>query len=164
MSEDKSAGSLGLNHHDQIVWAGDRVHVNRDNQYRCICEANCGCVLILKRGEKLCPHFAYPPSGKRSGCTGKIPTPESIVHNEAKWLIHDKLSEFIFWDVCGNEHRVGSSHQFQASEWNCTVEKKIPGTKRIADVLLENMFTGKVIAIEVICTRSTFSRHKSAWR
>ena len=159
MQDDKTAGSLGLNCHNQIVWAGDRVHVTRDKEYRCMCEAKCGCVLVLKRGEKLlksgkpmAPHFAYPPSGKRSGCTGKIPTPKAIEHNESKWLIHDKLSEYTFWNVCGKEHRVGKSIQFDALEWNCTVEKKIPGTARIADVLLENMFTEEIVAIEVYNT------------
>jgi hypothetical protein len=157
MSDDKCAGSLGLNHHNQIVWAGDRVHVTRDKEYRCICDVKCGCVLILKRGKKLlksgkpiAPHFAYPRSGKIIGCTGKIPTPEAIEHNEAKWLIHDKLSEFTFWDVCGEGHRVGSSHQYNTPEWTCTIEKKIPGTlKRIADVLLHNTYTNESVAIEV---------------
>jgi hypothetical protein len=67
-------------------------------------------------------------------------------------LIHNKLSEFTFYDVCGKEHRVGKCRQFDALEWNCTVEKKIPGTARIADVLLQNMFTEEVIAIEVYNT------------
>ena len=159
MSDNKSAGSLALNYHNQIVWAGDRVHVTRDKQYRCICDAKCGCVLILKRGSTplksgnlMVDHFAYPSTGKKTGCTGRIPTPEAIEHNGAKWLIHDKLSEFIFWDVCGDDHRVGSSQQYDVLEWNCTVEKKIPGTKRIADILLENMCTGKFVAIEVLNT------------
>ena len=156
--DDKSAGCLGLNRHNQIVWAGDRVHVTRDKQYRCMCEAKCGCVLILKRGEKLlksgkpmAPHFAYPATGKRTGCMGIIPKPEAIEHNEAKWLIHDKLSEFTFWDVCGNDHRVGPSHQYNTPEWTCTVEKKIPRTRdRIADVLLHNTHTNESVAIEVL--------------
>ena len=159
MSDDKSAGCLGLNCHNQIVWAGDNVHVTRDQQYRCMCEARCGCALVLKRGKKLlksgkpmAPHFAYPPSSNRTGCMGIIPTPEAIKYNEAKWLIKDKLSEFTFWDVCGAEHRVGTSHQFKASEWIATVEKTIPGTKRIADVLLHNIFTLESVAIEVCNT------------
>ena len=152
MTDGNSAGCLALNCHDQIVWAGDHVHVTRDKQYRCMCTANCGCVLVLKRGEIINPHFAYPPTGKVVGCSGKIPTPEAVEHNEAKWLIHDKLSEYTFWNVCGKEHLVGKSMQFDALEWNCTVEKKIPGTARIADVLLENMFTEEIVAIEVYNT------------
>jgi hypothetical protein len=152
MTEGNSAGCLALNCHDQIVWAGDHVNVTRDKQYRCMCTANCGCVLVLKRGPIKNAHFAYPVSGKIPGCTGKIPTPEAVEHNEAKWLIHNKLSEFLFYDVCGKEHRVGKGRKFDALEWNCTVEKKIPGTARIADVLLQNMFTEEVIAIEVYNT------------
>jgi hypothetical protein len=152
MSEGKSAGSLALNRHDQIVWAGDHVHVTTDKQYRCTCTANCGCVLVLKRGPIKNAHFAYPSTWKITGCTGKIPTPEAVEHIKAKWLIHDNISEFTLYDVCGKEHRVEKGRQFDALEWNCTVEKKIPGTARIADVLLQNMFTEDVVAIEVYNT------------
>ena len=149
---DTTAGCLGLNRVNQIVWAGDKVHVTREQEYSCICDAKCGCVLVLKRGNVIKPHFAYPASGKRTGCTGKIPTPEALAHCSAKWLIHDKLAEFSFWNVCGVNHRIGTETQYDALEWMSTVEKKIPGTKRIADVLLENMFTEEVVAIEVLNT------------
>jgi len=152
------AGDLGRNDQGQIVWAGDRVRVKREQLYHCMCDANCECVLVLKRGETplksgkpMADHFAYPATGKRTGCTGKIPTPEAKAHCDAKWLIHDKLGEFSFRDVCGVGHVV-EAHHYDALEWMSTVEKKIPGTSRIADVLLENMFTEEVVAIEVFNT------------
>ncbi|KAJ1466030.1 hypothetical protein T484DRAFT_1756976 [Baffinella frigidus] len=39
-----------------------------------------------------------------------------------------------------------------APEWTATVEKKIPGTLRIADVLLQNSSTGESVALEVYHT------------
>ena len=155
----EGAGCLGLNRYNQIVWAGDRVKVTRGQQYRCICSAQCGCVLVLKRGERLmksgkpmAAHFAYPSAGRRDGCSGIIPSSETIAHNHAKWLVHDRISEFTFWEVCGVNHRLGTNHSFEASEWICTVEKKIPLTNRIADVLLEHIFLEEVVAIEICNT------------
>ena len=168
----ETAGDLALNDKGQIVWAGDWVHVKREKKYRCMCDANCECVLVLKRGatplksgKPMADHFAYPATGKRTGCTGKIPTPEAKAHCDAKWLIHDKLGEFTFKDVCGIGHCVKERH-YDALEWMSTVEKKIPGTgkidtdtgltapgtSRIADVLLENRLTEEVVAIEVFNT------------
>jgi hypothetical protein len=53
-----------------------------------------------------------------------------------------------FWNVCVSGHRIAHK-QFSTPEWTATVEKRIPGTKRIADVLLENTSTGKFVALEV---------------
>ena len=148
---DNSAGSFALNSEDQTVAAEDFVRVVRDGVHRYFCVCTCGCVLILHRGEKLNAHFAYP-SGERQGCTGLSPNPETKEHYDAKWMIHDHLSEFTFWDVCGVNHRIGACEEYKASEWVATVEKKIPGTLRIADVLLEHVSTGEVVAIEVFKT------------
>ena len=45
-------------------------------------------------------------------------------------------------------HRI-TKKQYTGPEWKATVEKKIPGTKRIADVLLTNCVTNEVVALEV---------------
>ena len=149
---DNSAGSFALNREDQTVAAEDFVRVVKGGVHRYFCVCTCGGVVNLHRGDQRAAHFAYP-AGKRKGCTGLSPNPETKEHYDAKWMIHDHLSEFTFWDVCGVNHRIACK-EYKASEWVATVEKKIPGmqTLRIADVLLEHVSNGEVVAIEVFKT------------
>jgi hypothetical protein len=148
MSEHASiAGDWALNNKGQVVAAWDQTRVFSGKTYQYFCVCGCGDTVTLHRGVKLRAHFAYT-AGHRNGCTGSSGCKETEIHYNAKWLLYDKFQQINFWRVCGCDHRI-NKYQFTGPEWTATVEKEIPGTTRIADVLLENSSTGKAIALEV---------------
>jgi hypothetical protein len=108
---------------------------------------------MKKRGKRA--HFAYKSQHRRNGCTGTNGCNETEIHYNAKWLLHDIFKQIKFWRVCDGysvNHRVGESYEYTGGEWTATVETQIPGTNRIADVLLVNSSTGKNVALEVYHT------------
>jgi hypothetical protein len=90
---------------------------------------------------------------RRTGCTGGVGNPETDIHYNAKWLLADIFHQIKFWHVCERGHRINHK-QFDQNEWVACVEKKIPGTERIADVLLTNTLSGVSVALEVFHTHA----------
>ena len=147
VKHDNSAGPWARNSNGQLVAAWDKQRTPQGATHNYFCHCHCKQSVTLKRGEKKCPHFAYT-SKRKNGCTGAAGCLESKLHYTAKWLIHDNFSKINFWRVCYLGHRI-TKKQYTGPEWKATVEKKIPGTKRIADVLLTNCVTNEVVALEV---------------
>jgi hypothetical protein len=148
------AGAWARNFRGQLVAANDkkRVFKGKTHIYRCVCP--CGDIVTLRRGEERHPHFAYKAKAhRRNGCTGTEGCKETEIHYNAKWLLCDIFQQINFWRVCGCNHRI-TKKQYTGPEWTATVEKQIPGTKRIADVLLENSSTKEAVALEVYHTHA----------
>jgi hypothetical protein len=146
------AGDWALNHNGQLVAAWDKPRVFKGATYTYYCVCGCGDVVTLRRGNILRAHFAYK-AHRRHGCTGTEGCKETEIHYNAKWLLCDIFQQINFWRVCWCDHRI-SKNQYTGPEWTATVEKKIPGTKRIADVLLENSSTKEAVALEVYHTHA----------
>jgi hypothetical protein len=153
---EESAGRWALDKNDSLVPAWDftrtpRGSVGHHHNYFCSC--TCGASVALKRGEILEAHFAYIATD-RIGCGGgKVFAPESEAHYKAKWLLHDSFAAKTFRDVCGDKHVI-ETHTYTPLEWEAFVEKKIPETNRIADVLLWNSSTKEAVALEVYHTHA----------
>jgi hypothetical protein len=122
----------------QLVIAG------KTHQYFCRCK--CGAEVTLKRGNKIQAHFAFR-GDRRPGCKGGL-NPESEIHYDAKWLLSKIFPQIDFFKFCVVGHPAGKD-RFSTPEWTATVEKVIPETNRIADVLLHSSVTGKYVALEV---------------
>ena len=146
------AGDWALNYNGQLVAAWDKPRVFKGATYTYYCVCGCGDVVTLRRGNILRAHFAYK-AHRRHGCTGTEGCKETEIHYNAKWLLCDIFQQINFWRVCWCDHRI-SKNQYTGPEWTATVEKKIPGTKRIADVLLENSSTKEAVALEVYHTHA----------
>ncbi|KAJ1468480.1 hypothetical protein T484DRAFT_1755108 [Baffinella frigidus] len=154
-SQQESAGKWALNSDGSLVAAWDDVRTPKGDTHTYLCSCKCGAPVALKRSEARLkiPHFAYIATD-RIGCSGgTVYTPESEDHYKAKWLLHDLFSTKTFRDVCAVDH-VLKTYTYKAPEWKAMVEKKIPGTNRIADVLLRNDCTGEAVALEVCHTHA----------
>jgi hypothetical protein len=147
-----AAGDWARNFRGQLVAAKDRKRVFKGATHTYYCVCSCGDTVTLRRGEEREAHFAYKAKAhRRNGCMGTEACKETEIHYNAKWLLCDIFQQINFWGVCGCNHRVRED-QYTGPDWSATVEKQIPGTKRIADVLLENSSTGKAVALEVYHT------------
>jgi hypothetical protein len=142
-----TAGDWALNSCGQIVAAYDKTRVFKGATHKYFCVCTCGENVILRRGLVLRPHFAYK-AHRLNGCTGTTGCKETEVHYNAKWLLNDIFPQIKFWTVCWRDHRTTKTI-YTGPEWTATVEKQIPGTLRIADVLLQNSSTGEAVALEV---------------
>ncbi|KAJ1465968.1 hypothetical protein T484DRAFT_1757026 [Baffinella frigidus] len=147
-----TAGDWALNSCGQIVAAYDKTRVFKGMTHKYFCVCTCGDNVILRRGLVLRPHFAYK-AHRQNGCTGTVGCKETEVHYNAKWLLRDIFPQINFWTVCWRDHR-NTPTQYTGLGWTATVEKQIPGTLRIADVLLQNSSTGEAVALEVFHTHA----------
>jgi hypothetical protein len=158
MSEDV-CGDWALNHRGQLVAAWDKKRAMKGATHEYFCMCKCGDTVTLRQGDILRPHFAYK-AHRRNGCTGTTGCKETEVHYNAKWLLRDIFPQINFWRVCGYNHRI-TKKQYTGPEWTATVEKQIPGTTRIADVLLENSSTKEAVALEVYHTHAVAEDKKT---
>jgi hypothetical protein len=142
------AGNWARNSRGQLVSAKDKKRVFKGTTHTYYCVCLCGDTVTLRRGEEREAHFAYK-AHRRNGCTGNA-CKETEIHYNAKWLLSDIFQQINFWRVCGCNHRI-TKKQY-TGPWTATVEKQIPGTTRIADVLLENSCTKEAVALEVYHT------------
>jgi hypothetical protein len=159
MSEHTVAGAWALNSYGQLVAAKDKKRVLKGATHTYYCVCLCGDTVTLRRGEEREAHFAYK-AHRRNGCTGTEGCKETEIHYNAKWLLSDIFQQINFWRVCGCNHRI-TKKQYTGPEWTATVEKQIPGTKRIADVLLENSSTKEAVALEVCHTNAVADDKKT---
>jgi hypothetical protein len=146
----KVCGKYAWNDSGQHVAAWDKRLAIKGATHKYFCICKCGDKVTLRQGDKNHAHFAYK-ADRRSGCKGPLGCKETEVHYNAKWLICDIFSQINFWTVCGWGHRI-TKNRYTTPEWTATVEKEIPGTKRIADVLLENSSTKQAVALEIYHT------------
>ena len=153
-----TAGDWAFNKRDQTVAAWDKKRVIQGKTYEYFCICGCGDTVTLHRGEQRKAHFSYK-AHRRDGCKGAVGCEETEIHYQAKWLLSDIFTQVNFWRVCGYDHRV-TKNQYTGPEWTATVEKGIPGTNRIADVLLENSSTKQVVALEVKRTHAVTVKKK----
>ncbi|KAJ1465366.1 hypothetical protein T484DRAFT_1757474 [Baffinella frigidus] len=153
ITHEESAGDTALNTENLTVGAWDRVRVpdtdkSIDRRYFCWC--GCGSPVILHRGKIRSAHFAYCAS-ERLPCikgSGGGGGPETMSHYNAKWWLYDNFHTVTIRDMCPRGHVI-ETHTFESLEWIAFVEKGIPNTNCIADVLLQNTSTGVFVALEV---------------
>ena len=156
---DDVAGDWARNSKDQIVAAWDPKRAIKGATYKYFCHCPCRQPLTFRAGEVKRPHFAYK-ANRKTGCTGGNSGPETKLHYDTKWFLHDNFSKINFWRRCHMGHRV-SKNQFSALQWTAIVEKKIPGTGRIADVLLTNRITDEAVALEVLKSHAVGENKKN---
>ena len=142
------AGDWARNSKDQIVAAWDPKRAIKGATYKYFCHCPCRQPLTFRDGQVKRPHFAYK-ANRKTGCVGGNSFPETKLHYDTKWFLHDNFSKINFWRLCHMGHRI-SKNQYPALQWTAKVEKKIPGTGRIADVLLMNRITDEAVALEVL--------------
>jgi hypothetical protein len=157
MNEEGLKTPWARNSDGTVVAAWDHVRCIKGVKYFCVCL--CGDIVILRSGPVIRAHFAYK-AVRRSGCTGGVGFPESKLHYDAKWLLSEIFHKINFWTVCTGDHRI-SKMQFSESEWSASVEKTIPNTKRIADVLLTHTSGEKFVALEVFNSNAVSDEKKS---
>ena len=139
-------GIYALNAEGLRVEASDTQLVIAGKTHQYFCRCKCGDEVTLKRGNKTQAHFAFRGE-RRPGCKGGS-NPESEIHYDAKWLLSKIFPQIDFFKFCVVGHPAGKD-RFSTPEWTATVEKVIPETNRIADVLLHSSVTGKYVALEV---------------
>jgi hypothetical protein len=155
-SRENVAGRWALDKNDSLVPAWDELRTPRGpegHHHKYFCSCGCGASVALKRGDILDAHFAYIATDRICCRGGRVFTPESEAHYNAKWLLHDSFRAKTFRDVCGVKHVI-ETHTYTSDEWKAFVEKQIPGTRRIADVLLWNSSTKEAVALEVYQTHA----------
>jgi hypothetical protein len=117
--------------------AGNLVHATpakRRDKYSC---QKCKQRVFLKQGKLKLHHFAHAAFNivKCSGYKGG----ETVEHLEAKWLLAKHIGDFRFvMQTCAtcDSPNTANCVRFTTPQWRVTVEGKVPGTGRRADLLL----------------------------
>jgi hypothetical protein len=153
-SHSHSAGQFAENSSGNIVHA---TLAKKRDKYSC---QKCKQRVFLKQGNVKLHHFAHAAHNvvKCSGYKGG----ETVEHLEAKWLLAKHIGDFRFvMQTCATCEAPNTANcvRFTTPQWRVTVEGKVPGTGRRADVLLRLDTTTNVTILKAMYSLEVHHSH-----